>query len=278
MSEARKGRPPAMRAAVMAALEGHQHAPLDAAMLSKMTGRPVGSIRDLLFEYKRDGKCAGVDYYHHMWYFYSAAARDAWVAAHPKGMPKQPVTTKRVDGPSARMPRVLAAVQSAGAAGTTAVGVEKETGITQGNVRDVLYRLEHAGQVWRMGGKHNMTWFASKEFALAAAEAVEAKKRDFAMRRQIEREIRAHKKMTAAKVKKDKPLSSKRRTCSIPSDFARASADARIKAAQDRKPVEIIGMDKAKFTPAVPKPDHRYMVSHEHRGEFSSLGIGRYAE
>ncbi len=50
------------------------------------------------------------------------------------------------------------------------------------------------------------------------------------------------------------------------------------KVVQEKAPAIIVGMESAKVTPAVRKPDHRYVVSNDYRGEFSSLGIGRYVE
>jgi len=259
----------------MAALEAHSHAPMDCEMLHQATGRPTQSIRDLLCEYKLAGKVYAVDYHHHLWYFATLQSMTAWMESHPEGMP--PMRKKQHPRPlteRSRQPRVLAVLVDVGAAGIAVPGIAEKTGITDGNVRVQLAALEGMGKAWRCGGKYNTHWFSSQEYMSEASRKIDEQNVAKKMQEQIARDVAASKKEASKRLSQDKDNHEQAYSSRKGGRFNREITSE----AKACKPMAQVVWPDGIAVQRRPTPRGRFEPSPFHRGEFASLGIGRYAE
>lgn len=259
------GRPPVVRDAVYAEILRRPADGLKPADLVAAVGCTPDAARDALLKLRARGLVWWLQRGRQMLHFGSAEARDIYAAAN-----SGPASGLR-DVMASRRAEILAYVQSGPAVGVTAADIAAAVDASAQIVRHMLHDLVRCGEIFGHGPVRKIRWFGSREAMQNGAPLVDA------MYEARRAEIVAHKvragQAGADRSKKD-PAGRK---------FGVAS-----KASQDRAAVErimaakattvIIGMDKAKFTPAVPKPDHRYVVSRDYRGEFTTMGVGKYLE
>lgn len=262
----RQGRKPVLRTKVLEAVLSRPAEGLTYKQVAEIVGEDTDTVRDALWRLRGAGKVCWLQRSRFMLHFGSAEYRDAFAASNAFKRAKSHVEKLR-EQRQERETAAIAAMQSMRETGASAEEVGKAIGVERTLARHLLTAMEREGRAWKCGTKNMHAWFASEADMQAAKPAVLAK---MAARHAANvNKRRAGGRAAAARKPREKarPM---RRDCSV--------IPSAPKPAQERKPVEIIGMDTAKFTPATPKPDHRYVVSQDHRGEFSSMGVGRYLE
>lgn len=276
------GRPPKIRDAILAAVMERPGEGLTSTRLAEIVAcKPVAAC-DGLRILRAMGLVTWLRLDRVQLHFAPGPYKDLFVKAHNAGMTEDDATLAGIM--EQRRARVLELLRLDLPLGLSAMELAAEIGIKAGAMRHLLRDLVQAGEVWAGGAPRRVRWFgshAAMESARPALEALEAtRKAEVAAALKSTHKAAAEARKAKAEARKanraSKPKPEKKRA--MRRDWSVSVIKSAPKPVQERRPVEIIGMDTAKFTPAVPKPDHRFVVSQDHRGEFSALGIGRYAE
>lgn len=270
------GRPPRTRDAIYAEILARPGEGLTSARLAEIVGCTSTAACDNLRVLRARGFVTWLRLDRVQLHFAPGPYRDLYAAAHKAGLSSEDATLAGImEHRRARVNQMLGAGLPLG---LSAMEMAAELGMHVGSMRHLLKSMSQAGEVFAGGSARKIMWFGSREAreaakpALAALEAAHAERMEAALRD-------GHKAAAAARAAKPKaPKATKPRKMRRALLVTVAPHAERARPAQELVKVEIIGMDEAKFTPAKPMPDHRYVVSQDHRGEFSALGIGRYAE
>lgn len=250
------GRPPVVRLAVLDAVMQRPSEGLDCKALAQIVGVSMASVRDATCKLRNSGDVHWLRHGWHVRHFGSAADRDAYAAANPEVVVDKPIR-RTGEVKNARAPRLLELLRAAGCAGAGAVELSTASGITGGNVRNILTDLLAAGQVWRYGPAHHMRWFSSAE---AMADG----------RRAIDAAVSARRERIVVKRSQAGAASSKKRRAVEEKSFslaAKKEEDKRV-ARREAQAANIVWPEHIKIQRAPTPRDGRYSADPGHIGEF----------
>lgn len=262
-----RGRKATNQPAVLAAIQSSPADGLDYARIVEISGLLPSSVKDALWKLRALGMVPWLKRGGVLLHFGSIEMRDAYDAANPAGVKRVRRRGAVNNGRPPRAPRIIAAITKDGA---TASEIAKLTRIGEVHVRRVLGDLLRSGEAFRYGTKQRLTWFTSNEDLERARPAIDAailqRSQDVVLKRAKAGAARS----AQSKERGEQVLPPKRAT----------SIGPRIapKDVQDRREVEIIGLETAKRTAAVKYPDHRFVVTGPVVGGFATMGVGRYLE
>lgn len=276
----KSGRPPRTRDAIYAEILARPGEGLTSTRLAEIVGCTSTAACDNLRVLRARGFVTWLRLDRVQRHFAPGPYRDLYAAAHKAGLSSEEATLAGIM--EHRRARVTQMLGVGLPLGLSAMEMAAELGVHVGSMRQLLKSMSQAGEVFAGGSARKIRWFGSREAreaakpALAALEAAHAERLEAALREGHKAAAAARAAARAAKPKTPKVTKPRKMRRALLVTVAPHAERAR--PAQELVKVEIIGMDEAKYTPAKPMPDHRYQVSQDHRGEFSTLGIGRYAE
>lgn len=262
-----RGRKATNQPTVLAAIQSSPADGLDYARIAEISGLCPSSVKDALWKMRVLGTVPWLKRGAVLLYFGSPELRDRYDAANPAGVTRVRRRGAITNGRPPRVPRILAAIPQAGA---TASEIERATSIGAAHVRRILGDLERSGEAFRYGTKQRLTWFTSRDDLERARPAIDAailqRSQEVVMKRAKAGAARA----AQSKERGERVLPPKRAT----------SIGPRVEPTyvQDRREVEIIGLETAKRTVAVKYPDHRFVVTGPVVGGFATMGVGRYLD
>ncbi len=259
------GRHPVIRDAIFKLLNQRPGEGLTAMWFSQAVPCTPDAARHSLWMLEEHHGVANLKRGLHRLHFLTPAHRDVYASAAPEDLT---MATRRA--------QVLDIVRAGCEVGVMTAYIAAIVDVSPKALRHMLHDLVRCGEIFGHGHGHarRIHWFGSHDAMIAGKPLIAAV--EDARRSVI---VKANTKGGQAAASNGKaPVALTPRTTRRACGESMAARVHRARPAPERKEVEILGFSAAKFTPAVPKPDHRYHVDPGHRGEFSRMGPGRYIE